>query len=87
MTTATLLDHLISHYSLKNDAGLVRRLGTSGPYLSKMRNNRQPFGPAFILRTHEEFDMPIKEIKAMLAEPEPEIKRALEQAPKLAEAA
>jgi hypothetical protein len=37
------------------------------PLLSKIRNGHLKFGAWMILAVHEEFDIPIKEIKALLA--------------------
>jgi hypothetical protein len=36
--------------------------------ISKVRNGKAPIGAAIILEIHEEFEMPIKDIKTMIAE-------------------
>jgi plasmid maintenance system antidote protein VapI len=58
-----LIDHLLSQYSIKNDAALAKLLGVHPPTISKMRHGHMPLTPAFILKVHEAFDMPIKQIK------------------------
>ena len=58
-----LIDHILSQYSVKNDAALAKLIGVHPPTISKMRHGRMPLTPAFILKVHETFDMPVKEIK------------------------
>jgi hypothetical protein len=62
------LDYLLKTYHLKNDAALARRLNCKSPLISKVRNGKAPIGAAIILEIHEEFEMPIKDIKTMIAE-------------------
>jgi plasmid maintenance system antidote protein VapI len=60
-----LLDHLIKQFGLHKDAALARELQVSPPVLSKIRHGKMSITPAFILRVHETFDIPIKEIKKL----------------------
>lgn len=58
-----LIDHLLSQYNIKNDAALAKLLGVHPPTISKIRHGHMSFTPALILKIHEAFDMPVKEIK------------------------
>lgn len=62
------LDYLIKTHKFKNDAALARALGFKSPMISKIRSRKSSIGPNFILAIHEELGVPIKEIKAMIAE-------------------
>ena len=44
-----LLDALLKRQHLKNDAALARLLSVAPPVISKIRNDRLPFGPSLIL--------------------------------------
>jgi plasmid maintenance system antidote protein VapI len=48
---------------LPNDAVLAKLLGVHPPTISKMRHGHMSLTPSFILKIHEAFDMPVKEIK------------------------
>lgn len=63
---STLLNELIRMKGLKNDAALCRFLEVQPPIISKMRNGMLPFGASMIIRIHDAFGMPIREIKALL---------------------
>ena len=65
-----LLDYLLTTYRLKNDSVLSVHLQIKKPTLSKIRGGTLGVGPNFILAVHDAFDIPIKEIKAMLAKGE-----------------
>lgn len=60
---ATLLDNLISHMHLKNDAALSRALGISPPVISKIRSGTFRVGANFLIKAHEESDLPIAQLK------------------------
>jgi hypothetical protein len=62
-----LLDRLISIGGLKNDAALARALETTPSSVCKMRHGVLPIGPSTILRAHETFNMPVKDIRQLLA--------------------
>lgn len=61
-----LLDCLLARGQLKNDAALSRLLEVAPPVISKLRHNRLPLGALLVLRINELFDMPIRDIKALL---------------------
>lgn len=65
-----MLDYLLVTYKVKNDAELAKRLNVRSPVISKIRNRKVPVGAPLILEIHEEFELPIKEIKALIAESE-----------------
>jgi hypothetical protein len=62
-----LLDTLIERMQLKNDAELSRRLGVPAPVISQMRHRKLPVGATMLLRMHEESNIPIAELKELLA--------------------
>ena len=62
-TPASFIDYVLQEHGIKNDAQLCKRLEVFPPVLSKARNNKLPFGASLILRFHEEFDIPVREIK------------------------
>ena len=61
------MDHLINHlrreYKFRTDADLAKALGVKPPAISKLRHGVSTLTPALILKIHEAFDMPVKEIK------------------------
>lgn len=61
-----LLDALISHLRLKNDAALALELEVAPPVISKMRHNTMPVGATMLLRMHEISDIPIKQLRALM---------------------
>lgn len=58
-----LIDHLRREYELRNDAELAKRIGVKPPAISKLRHGTSALTPAIILKIHEAFDMPVKEIR------------------------
>ena len=50
---ARLLDLLLSRLGLSTDSSLAYTLGVTPPLISKIRNRRQPLGPALLLRILE----------------------------------
>lgn len=64
--TNTLLDNVINHIGLKNDAALARALEVSPPVISKLRHNRLPLGASLLIRIHEVTDWSIRDIKDVL---------------------
>lgn len=62
-----LLDRVISHMNLKNDAAVSRLLGVPPPVVSKTRSGKIGLGAVMILNIHESTGLPIKEIKELLA--------------------
>lgn len=66
MNSHRLLDAIKEKFKLKNDAALVKFLGTKPPQISKIRSGRLPVTPDFILRVHDMTDWEIKRIKSFL---------------------
>lgn len=58
-----LLDVLINHLKLRNDAGLSRALEVAPPVISKIRHRRLPVGASMLIRMHEISDFSIKELR------------------------
>jgi hypothetical protein len=70
MTTAVnqqtvLIESLKKLFDLKNDAALSRALGVAPPVISKLKGGLLEVGPAFLIKIHDAFDMPIKQIRAL----------------------
>jgi plasmid maintenance system antidote protein VapI len=61
-----LLDAVKERYSVKNDAELSRKLDVPPPTISKIRSGKVNVSADMILRIHETFDMPVKEIRELL---------------------
>lgn len=61
-----LLDFLKEKFNIKNDRQLAILLGFQQPKISKIRNGHATITADFILKVHETFDIPVKEIKAMI---------------------
>lgn len=59
-----LLDWIIASQHLKNDAALARALGLTPPVICKLRSGRLPLGATHLIRMHEVFGLPIRELKA-----------------------
>lgn len=62
-----LFDQLLATHQIKNDAALSRLLDVMPPVLSKARHGKLPVGASLMIKIHETFDMPIRDIKAALA--------------------
>ena len=58
-----LIDHLLERFNLGTDAALARMMELQPPVISKMRHGKMSLTPNFILKVHDTFDIPIKEIK------------------------
>jgi hypothetical protein len=63
-----LLDAVKETLSLKTDAGLARRLDVSPPVISLLRSGKRPIGPSMLIRMHEASDMPISQLRALMAD-------------------
>jgi plasmid maintenance system antidote protein VapI len=61
-----LLDFLKLQFDIKNDRQLALALGVQAPAISKIRNGHSSITADFILKVHETFEMPIKDIKALI---------------------
>jgi plasmid maintenance system antidote protein VapI len=64
-----LLNQLIAHGGLKNDAALARKLHVAPPVISKIRNRRLPLGDGMLLNMHETFGIPVADLRAFGALP------------------
>ena len=64
---AALLDHLLRVTGVKNDARLGKLLQLSPPVISKVRSGKLNVSDAFILRVHETLEIPVRQIRAILA--------------------
>jgi plasmid maintenance system antidote protein VapI len=60
-----LLDYLLKQFDLRRDVDLARALQVNQPLLSKIRHGTISITPSFILKVHETFDIPVKEIKKL----------------------
>jgi plasmid maintenance system antidote protein VapI len=61
-----LLDTIKERHSIKSDAELSRKLDVPPPTISKIRSGRVSVSADMILRIHETFNMPVKEIRELL---------------------
>lgn len=61
-----LLDTIKERYNVKNDAELSRKLDVAPPTISRIRHGVVSVSAEIILRIHETFDMPVKEIRELL---------------------
>jgi len=66
-----LIDGLIDHLSLKNDAALSRALDVAPPVISKIRNRKLPVGPSILVRMHDVTGLPINDLRKMADLPIP----------------
>ena len=69
-TPDTLLDAIIAKLELKNDAALSRALEVAPPVISKIRHRTLPIGATILLRMHEVSDFSIRELKALMGNPQ-----------------
>jgi transcriptional regulator with XRE-family HTH domain len=61
-----LLDYLHAKLAGKqNDAQLSFRLGVQAPVISKLRSGSLKVGATLIMRIHEEFDIPVAQIREL----------------------
>lgn len=64
-----LLNVVAAKLGAKNDRALAAALGVPPPTISKLRHYRMSVTPAMLMRLHESTDMPINELKSLLATP------------------
>jgi transcriptional regulator with XRE-family HTH domain len=60
-----LIESLKKLHNLKNDAALSRALGVAPPLISKVKSGVLTIGDSLLIKIHDAFDMPIKEIRAL----------------------
>ena len=58
-----LIDHLRREHNIRTDADLAKLLGVRPPAISKLRHGTAALTPSIILKIHEAFNMPVKEIR------------------------
>jgi hypothetical protein len=63
-----LIDSLIEHLELRNDAALSRVLGVEAPVISKIRHRRLAIGASILIRMHEASDIEIQELRALMGD-------------------
>lgn len=61
--TNQILDEMLSHLGLKNDAALSRALEVAPPVISKLRHARLPFGAVMAIRAHKLTGWPLVDIE------------------------
>jgi hypothetical protein len=66
MNNHKLLDAIKVGFDLKNDAALVKFLGSRPPTISKIRAGKLPITPDFILLVHDMTNWEIKRIKSFM---------------------
>lgn len=64
----TLLEQLISHLGLKNDAALSRILEVAPPVISKIRHRKLPVGASLLIRMHEVSGLSIRDLRALMGD-------------------
>ena len=65
---SNLLDALIEHLGLKNDAGLSRALEMSPPMISKLRSKTLPVSATVLVRMHDVTGLGIRELRALMGD-------------------
>jgi hypothetical protein len=63
-----LLDAMLEHLKLKNDAALSRALEVAPPVISKIRHRRIPVGAAILIRMHEVSGLTIRDLRYLLGD-------------------
>jgi hypothetical protein len=67
----TLLNAVITHLHLKNDAALCRVLEVAPPVISKIRHAKLPIGATMLISMHEVTGISIKELRALMGDRRP----------------
>jgi hypothetical protein len=62
-----LLDTVMRLQGMRDDAKLSNAIGSHPPYISKVRAEKIPVGATLMIKIHEATDMPIAEIKRLIA--------------------
>jgi hypothetical protein len=63
-----ILDKLKELRQLRNDAALSRLLRIKPPTISKIRSGKHGISAAILIRMHEVFDVPIKELRGWMGD-------------------
>lgn len=64
-----LLDSVLLHLKLKNDAALCRVLEVKPPVISKIRHGKLAIGPLMLLRLHDRTGLSIAQLRHLLQHP------------------
>lgn len=68
LNAGTLLDGLIVHLELKNDAALARVLELAPPMISKLRHFTLPVSAAVLVRMHEVSGLSIRDLRLLMGD-------------------
>lgn len=63
-----LLDSLLEHLRLKNDAALSRALEVAPPVISKIRHRRLPVSASMLIRMHEVTGFTIRDLRFLMGD-------------------
>jgi hypothetical protein len=63
-----LLDALIEHLGVRNDAALSRALYLSAPMISKLRSKSLPVSATVLVRMHDVTGLGIRELRALMGD-------------------
>jgi len=66
-----LLDYLIEHMKLKNDAALARALAIMPPMISKVRSRRAAISPALLVVMHEASGLSLEDLREYMGDRRP----------------
>jgi hypothetical protein len=64
----SLLDGLIVHLDLKNDAALARTLELAPPLISKIRHRTLPVSAAVLVRMHDVSGLSIRDLRLLMGD-------------------
>lgn len=65
---SNLLDALIEHLGVRNDAALSRALYLSAPMISKLRSKTLPVSATVLVRMHDVTGLGIRELRALMGD-------------------
>jgi hypothetical protein len=63
-----LLDELLEHFRLKNDAALSRMLQVAPPVISKIRHRKLPVGGSMLIRMHEVSGLEMTDLRYLMGD-------------------
>ena len=65
---SNLLNGLIAHLGLKNDAALARALEISPPQISKLRHLTLPVSAAILIRMHDVSGLSLRDLRLLMGD-------------------
>lgn len=65
-----LFDYIQQNYGIKNDRELADKLNVSAPVISRIRNGKCTISADVIVKIHEIFEIPIRQIKELCSNQE-----------------